>query len=409
MLFTKADKNRVYIKYILLAYPLLAFDLFPQLVSLDSFDFITFSFFLFFYKPKHAKLKIEGIFFFFFLLMIVAAIVGVANAESVSRDTTAAFIQLLSVFVFIRILIDECLSDVEFIYPVISCLKITLVVSLLFLTGQLIFGVDFSISKSVNPNVLGETIRYTSFFQDPQKYAQFLAAGSFLFLIKDKTAPGLPLKNYVILFLILVAMLFTGGRAGFGGWCVGLLIILLFSNSRYRVASIIACAGLYIVVFYFQDKFPIFNRATLNESYDFRYAIWQDAFNIFMNYPFFGIGLGNYANFVSIHNPDQYWLVDNEIIYFDHPESGYLKFLTEMGIVGFCAIFALLLLPVFKAFKFYLKYNTTWIILVIASVASWLVGFYTVYSFGDIRIEILIVTLICLLIAGYNCELSKIG
>jgi O-antigen ligase len=137
----------------------------------------------------------------------------------------------------------------------------------------------------------------------------------------------------------------------------------------------------------------------LSEAYEFRYAIWQDAYAIFLDHPFFGIGLGNYANYVAVHNPDQYWISDNEVTPFDHPESGYLKLLTEFGLIGFAIVMFLLLKPVYVGLKTYFKTRDLSLVALASSIFTWLVGFYTVYSFGDIRIKILIVSIICMLIA----------
>src|SRR5690242_18883129 len=93
----------------------------------------------------------------------------------------------------------------------------------------------------------------------------------------------------------------------------------------------------------------------MEETYAIRNAVWQDAIDIFLKNPFFGIGLGNYSNYVSIHNPDQVWVVDNEYAYFHHPESGYLKFLTELGVTGFVAIFGLILTPMIRGFFLYIR------------------------------------------------------
>ena len=152
----------------------------------------------------------------------------------------------------------------------------------------------------------------------------------------------------------------------------------------------------------------------MEETYDFRYAIWQDAFDIFLKNPFFGIGLGNYSHYVSIHNPDQVWVQDGDFVYFDHPESGYLKFLTEMGGAGFVCLYTLILTPLIRGFFLYVRTRDFATIFMIAAVLSWMVGFWSTYSFGDIRIEILIVTILCLLItskirvAAEKAELAEI-
>ena len=142
----------------------------------------------------------------------------------------------------------------------------------------------------------------------------------------------------------------------------------------------------------------MFQRADLTESYEFRYAIWQDAFAIFLEHPFFGIGLGNYANYVSLHNPDQYWISDNEVTLYDHPESGYLKLLTEFGLIGFLVAMFFIVKPIHAGIVTYLKTKDLSLVVLVSALFTWMVGFYTVYSLGDIRIKLLIVSILCMLI-----------
>jgi O-antigen ligase len=287
-----------------------------------------------------------------------------------------------------------------FFYEIIRCLKITLVVSFVFLCLQFVLGVQFSLSASQNPNIIiSDGIRYPSFLSDPQVYSQYLAAMSFICLIKDKEGNNLKLINYVLAVLCLLAIFTAGGRAGMLGWAVGMSLMVLFSNANYRITVLVTCGILYLVAMNFGDSFAIFKRGgDMSETYDFRHGIWEDAYQIFLGQPFFGIGIGNYAKYVSVHNPDQFWLVENEFIYFDHPESGYLKFLTELGATGFVCIFLFVLLPMFNAFLVYLRTKDSSIILLISAVLSWMTGFYSTYSFGDVRLKILIITILCLLI-----------
>jgi hypothetical protein len=405
MFFVTGDRNKLFIKYVLLAYPFVSISLLPNLGSFNTiFDCITLIFALIFYTHKSMPLHNGKMYFYFFVILTVTSIIGIVSAEGVSTDTATAVIQYITTFVFARILCEECLADEDFFYSVINCLKIVLVFSLAFLVCQLFFGVNFTFAKSLNLNVTGgDRIRYPSFFQDPQKYSQFIAVTSILFLIKNKEQTKLPLLNYAVILCSIVAMMFTGGRAGFLGWGIGVLMILLFGSVQHRVVAIISAVAIFIVVYNFSDVFAMFNRtSTVDDSYEVRSAIWVDAIGIFKDHPMFGIGMGNYANYVAIHNPDQYWLADNEIIYFNHPENGYLKFLTEGGGIGFVAILVFILLPVLKGVYVFLKTKDIDTLILVAAIVSWLVGFYTLYSFDDTRIRILIITLICLLITKIN-------
>ena len=402
MLFTKEDNNKSYLKFIFIAYPFLGIDLLPSIISTTLFVFITLIFLIFFHKRNPTKHTGSFPYFYLFLFLLLSIGVGLFLSPDLSKDTITDFVQLLAVFFFAKVLIDEFLLDLGFRTTILHCMKITLMFSFIFLVFQFIFGPSFSFAKSQNINVAGGiSIRYPSFFQDPQKYAQYLSASSMLMLLLPGNFKGKTSQFGLILCGIsVIALLFTGGRAALGGWLVGLLIVIGLGNAQYRAAIVSVVILVSLFIYNFSDAIPIFKRDDLGEAYAFRYAIWQDAFAIFQDHPFFGIGLGNYANYVSVHNPDQYWISDNEITLYDHPESGYLKLLTEFGIVGFLAAMFFILKPIFEGIAMYFKTKDLSLLILVSSITTWMIGFYTVYSFGDIRIKLLIVSIVCMLIAS---------
>jgi len=402
MLFIKEDNNKSYIKFVFIAYPFLGIDLLPSVISTTLFVFITYAFFLFFYKRSPIKHAGSPSYLLLFLFLLSSIGIGLFLSPDLSKDTMTDFVQLLAVFFFAKVLIDEVQLDVSFRTSIFNCMKITLIFSFLFLALQFIIGPSFSFAKTQNINVAGGmSIRYPSFFQDPQKYAQYLSASSFLMLLLPGKMNGKTSQLGLLLCaLSMIALLFTGGRAGLGGWLIGLLIVIVLGNAQYRMAIISVAILVSIFIYNFSDTIPIFNRADLADSYEFRYAIWQDAFAIFLDHPFFGIGMGNYANYVSIHNPDQYWISDNDVTFFDHPESGYLKLLTEFGLIGFLAVMFFIIKPIYTGVVLYFKTKDLSLLILVSALFTWLIGFYTVYSFGDIRIKILIISIVCMLIAS---------
>lgn len=408
MLFTRSDKNKVFILFVIFSLPFLSIDIFPFFGNITIFECLLFIFYLFFYKSKNVNVVNSIFYLVLFVLLSLFSLIGAYNASTFTNDTSVALFQYICIFGFAKILVSECFENIVFYNSVINALKVTVFFSLIFLVCQFIFGVNFSLEKSLNSNVLSlDVIRYPSFFQDPQKYAQFISATSFLFLIKDKQTSRLPIINIFFVIFSILALLYTGGRAGLGGWCIGFFIFLIFSNSKLKIISIIVFLMLSFFIYYFSDSFSMFQRSSLGDAYDFRMSIWQDAINIFNHHPFFGIGIGNYSNYVSVHNPDQFWISDNKITYFSHPESGYLKFLIELGILGFILVITFILFPIFLAFHYFIKSKDINIILIISALSSWLVGFYTVYSLDDSRIRILIVILIVLLITYYQNNIKN--
>ena len=407
MLFSKKDKNQVYILFILILLPFLGIDLFPRIVSITIFDFSTLIFVTIFYRNKKLFNPKPNIYLIFFIILSIIIVAGLLNSEFYNRENSSSLIQHATIFIFSKIIIDEIINDSSFMNEIIFSIRISLVFSLIFLIAQIIIGPSFSIAKSQNINIEGIAgIRYPSFFQDPQKYAQYLSATSFLLLIKKNDEVKIPTHNILIFILSIIALMFTGGRAAFGGWIVGLTILITIGDKKYRGSMLLACLVIFPAIILFADQIPMFKRASVIDSFDFRYLIWQDAYKIFLDNPFLGIGIGSYSNYVAIHNPDQFWISNNEITIFDHPESGYLKLLTEYGIIGFITILSFIFLPIISGLKRYFENKNKTILIFIASISTWIIGFYTVYSFGDVRIKIIIVTIICMLIAYKNKQVE---
>jgi O-antigen ligase len=180
--------------------------------------------------------------------------------------------------------------------------------------------------------------------------------------------------------------------------------------------GVVAAAIFFVIFMNFQDRFAVFNREeSLDDSYDFRFEIWKKAFKIYTDHSTLGIGIGNYQSYVAKYSQDQYWIVDDgkNLLYYDHPESGYLKFLAELGWVGFALTFSLIIVPMTLGMWLYLRIKDERLLFLTASICSWALGFYSVYSFGDVRITILIATLVSLLIhftyIGSNPQLKQHG
>ena len=406
MLFTKEKTNLAYVKYMLYAYPFLGIDLLPSIFSFNIFDFLTFIFFFFLYNRYTANKSGSSIYIFLFVLFMLLLFAGVYFSEQFTRETGTALLQLFSITTFIVILYQVLVFEKNAKAEIFSGLRFMLLFSFLFLLLQYVIGPGFSFAKSENINVEGgEAIRYPSFFQDPQKYAQFLSLLSFLVLVPTQhEEKGNTRLSIVLAILSVCALLLTGGRAGLGGWLVGMIFLAFLGNPIYRAQLILVLLALGSFAYAFQDQLPIFKRADLESSYIFRQMIWNDALAIHQNHPWFGIGIGNYANYVSLHNPDQFWIHNNEITFYDHPESGYLKLLVEFGLPAFGLLLFMILYTLYQNIHVYAKTKLIEFILYTAAILSWLIGFYTVYSLGDIRIKLLVALVFVLSVSSIQSK-----
>ncbi|MFC4210402.1 O-antigen ligase family protein [Pedobacter lithocola] len=354
-------------------------------------------------KPKNTS-NLATLYISISLFLMVVLIVGCLHSEFITKSFVFLS-QFITVFIYASILIKQLKEEPNFIYEILKGLKFSCLFSLAFLAMQLIFGLSMALYKlNLNASAYDSIIRYPSYFEDPQKYGQFLAMSSFIFLIENPAKKINSLINPALFVLVIIALFLTGVRAAFSGLCVGMFIIFIFGGKKYKLLGIACVVVVVITAVFFSNHFAIFNRgADVNDTASVRYAYWAGAFKIFLQNPFLGIGIGNYQNYVSLHSQDQYWLFFGTYEYMDHPESGYLKLLVEFGIFGFILLLSLIFLPVINAFRaiinpiFVTEKNI--LLFISASLICWLVAFVTVYSFSDLRIGIFIVTLVSILIS----------
>jgi O-antigen ligase len=373
---------------------------YPLVFSPDSnysvFQFITYVYFIYSLRndiPLFSNSKIYITFYF-----LACVFFSALNSEFIG-NSMIGIIKFLPIVIYLQILITECSKSPELIFRIVKGLRFTLVVSFAFLFLQLLLGVDFSLTLLDNPNISFEGVRYPGIFQDPQKHAQYLSAFSFIALIKEPGGKSLSKINYALFGGTVISLFLTGGRAALLGLVLGIFFIVLFSNAKIKFVGAIGIFLVAAVVISLSQYLIVFSRGeSLEESYLIRNAIWQEAYKIFFKHPYLGIGIDNYAKYVEVHSPDQFWLVDGEKVFFDHPESGYLKFLIELGIFGFLGIFVFIFAGIIKGLKVFLfKVKDFNIIFLISALLSWFLGFYSVYSFTDTRITILIATILGLL------------
>ena len=335
----------------------------------------------------------------FFVVLSFILLMGCLTSGFVFKSLMG-YIKYLCIFFYGKMLVDECSENNGFFVNVLDLLRISCIVSLLFLCLQMYLGLEFSFYDDLNVNVLVETgVRYPGYFSDPQKYAQFLAMLSFLFLIRSSNLRLYNKFHYVLFVITIFALLITGGRAAFLGLVVAYCLVIFWGSSKFRVLGLFCFVLGAVGVYIFSEHLMVFNREqTVDDSFDFRYMIWKGAFDIFRQQPVLGIGLENYQDYVSQYRQDHYWELNDDFMYMDHPESGYLKWLTEYGFIGFLIVIFLVLHPVFATIKHYLRRQQNFDrLLITSSVVSFLVSFFTVYSLSDKRVIIVLITLLALL------------
>ncbi len=395
-----------YLLFVLYSLPLMNLGVTPEsLGGLTIFDILSYFIFLFYFRKFLVIYKINKIYFFLFRILILLIFIGSITSEF-ANHSLISILSLFPIFIFAKLLIKELSVNPEFKANLIASLKIAFAISIVFMLMQITVGSKFTFYEELHSNTFSsEGNRYPGFFYDSQINSQFLGMISFIFLVNLKPNLNLTLFNCIQFLIALLFVFLSGGRSGLLGFCTGLIFLLIFSSwdlKKFIAISFLTSAAIFPFI---KDSMTIFKRLnSIDESYQFRSSIWNNAYKIFENNKFLGIGLGNYKSYVTVYSPDQYLLLDNnEILILDQPENGYLKLLTELGILGFITIFSLIVIPIAKVFYSHFAVKKNYFVLaIIASLVCWFVSFNSLYTLSDKRIEIILTAFLCLLIYSKN-------
>ncbi|WP_157816193.1 O-antigen ligase family protein [Spirosoma pollinicola] len=240
-------------------------------------------------------------------------------------------------------------------------------------------------------------------------YSQFLSMCGFLFLFRIGKDETRKIIYKTVIFLIVVTVIFmTGGRAGFLGLCGGIFLLTISSKAKFRIFIFTVCVFSYLVINNFPQAFVIFNRSeAIDDSFNIRSRIWSEAYQTFELNPIWGVGVGQYENYNLLNYNYLYNIVNDKFVYYG-TESGYLKILAECGILGFIIIFIIILLPIIKSVKFYIRKKVNYnIMFLIAGIIAWMIAFITSNTLDDKRIVVLLSTMLCLLILAEKLANNK--
>lgn len=403
VLFILLSKNprKFYILFILFSFPVIDLPVTPPaLGSFKVFDAISFLSFIFLLKDYNGFRKSNNVYTFLFLLLIGSLVIG-SLASSNVYDSLVQILSIFPVFIFCKSILDECNSSTDFSELLLRNLKYIVILSLFFLIIQMCIGLDFTFYSELNQNTIdSEGKRYPSFFPEPQKFGQFLAITIFLFFIEKKNMKTPSFKNYLTAGLITFGIIAAGGRSAALGLFAGIFLLFFFLGSQFRkVVAVAAIVVLSLLSISSQSLLILKRTNNFSNDLSYRYSLWKEAFTIFEGNPLFGIGIGNYKHFAKTYSDNFYVTDQNDVVFFDQPESGYLMILSETGSIGFFVMFSLIFFPIFSTFKNCAqnRYKLPEIFF-IAGILSWIVSFNSVYSLYDKRIVVTVAIFLCMII-----------
>ena len=310
--------------------------------------------------------KVLKLLLFIYFYLILNSILSVDSKIGLVRNL--GFIRIIIFFILINYFFYIYQNNLKiFNFWSLFIIIFVLDVYLERFTGTNIFGWG---AQEINGVPQPNGSRVVSFFKDEPIAGAYL--NSFIFLISGYLFSKLK-NNKIrsILFFSLLAFLYfsivaTGERSNTIKATLGVFLfiaILDFIRIRYKIVLTIFFSTLIIFIVsnsnYLKHRYigqfykEVFleKKSTLFQE-NLYFGLYQSGFNVFKNYPYFGVGNKNYR--IETCNRDLKIIEKYNYICSTHPHQIYIELLSEHGIIG-----TLILLSTF----FYLIFNNLKIII----------------------------------------------
>lgn len=375
-----------FLQLLVLLFPILDFKLPPAELNFKLFDAAILTFVLLNIRPLLTIFRsyIHRNAYVFFGILLALALISEFILQTLLFDFRLVLVGLL--LLLIRFVVEEGFDIYnKILFPVFLW-------AVVFFGLQLIYGVDFTLYQSSNETSIRD-LRYTSFAQDPQKLAQIMFMLAIVFLgriFQDQKFSSL--KYWLIISACLAIGLATGARAGLLGFALAFVFLYLnkISVKSILLLGVMSLAG--VLVFEWIYSFQTFQRMNeLNDALTGRMELfWLKGWMIFNENLWFGVGPGAFPDYVTLYHSDFTYGINGPIV--DQPESGYLLWLCELGIIGTVCYVSLMVYVLTrkvgqnnaKPFKL--------------AIVVWLVGFITVYSLSDVKVLFLVTLCIAMVL-----------
>jgi len=394
--------EKSYLLFVFYLFPFMELKVVPyEYGNLQVFDIITLLALLI--KPKAFFRNLNpGSAYFILAMLFFTAIILSSIASEFPFRSLLSLIRITTPFIFATILIKTSSNDPQILKKIFKGLTITTFVALGFMIIQLIVGPErFTFYSMLNQNVMGEDkIRYPGFFPDSQLNGVFFGMTGLFLLADFKNSSKFPTSKLILFSVLLGGLLLTGSRSPMIGVAGGILFLAIFlsGNMKFQILRFAFVGGIFVIfAFVTTDTFKRFNQ--IDDSFDFRQNIWSGALDIFKENPVLGIGTNNYKDYVAKYAQDQSLVLDdNEVLYLDSPENGYLRILVEGGIITFSFLALILILPFFNLFRYFLEgYDLKLPIIAASSLICLLIATMSVDTLRDSRLIILLCSTIAVM------------
>ncbi|CUH94496.1 hypothetical protein P22_0562 [Propionispora sp. 2/2-37] len=227
-----------------------------------------------------------------------------------------------------------------------------------------------------------------------------------VFFIEDQTLP----RKYRTLFGIVlgvstVALLFNGTR---GAWIAVSLTLFFYGllnikrNPKYLFGFIALLMIIGIIAFNVPSlKHRIDSIVDKHyQSNSERLLMWHSAWNMFLDHPITGVGIGNYEKAYQ----EQYISPDAKERKQSHAHNNFLQVLADRGIIGFLGFIYLFGYILYSSYRNYSKTKNLWAIGIFLVTVSLLLQGLTEYNAGNSAVTRMYWFLIGLSFSAMNSE-----
>tara|TARA_Y100000768_G_scaffold63599_1_gene43701 strand:- start:1713 stop:2981 length:1269 start_codon:yes stop_codon:yes gene_type:complete len=353
-------------KFIFYTIPVILFSLLPFSLITGPFvpdltvSLISLLFLIYCFKEKKYFFFDNKFFYFFLIFWFYLIINSLFNNFNLDSLKISFFYFRYAVFV-IAIIALLNVND-KFIKYFFYCILICFISLILdgfyqYFSGENILGFK-----------LRNTQRVSSFFGDQMILGSYLSRlwpiffGLSLFIVKEKK-----LVYFLILIFILseVLIFISGERVAFFYLNLSAVFVILFSQKlkKLRLSILLLSISLIILINFINPsskermidktiKEMNLTNSIQNQNNENIYIFTKvhteyyiSAFKMFLDNKFFGVGVKNFRNFCSRNEYKSEFSCSN------HPHNTYIQILSEIGIIGFLFVFAIILYFMKNLFK----------------------------------------------------------
>ncbi len=217
-----------------------------------------------------------------------------------------------------------------------------------------IIGIIQLINLKISNIQFNEEHRVASFLENPNNLGAYSILSLFIIvlLLFNEKKKDKKIILFLSMFLIAINIILSQSRNAILALFFGALVLAIIYDKRVLIFSILLPIIMFIIP---QSRYRILSILDPEQNSS-RFKIWKTAELIIKDNPLFGVGYDNFAvkypNYVY-HNPD---LMVHGSYVAQHPHNIFLKFQSELGIIGTIFFILFILLTIFTLYK-YIKSN----------------------------------------------------